>query len=308
MVVPPGPDVIFASPRGLPEASSLRGRVVVLDLAFAADGLGTSFEATTLRFIHALGSRLAAWIDHHDHERHVDFAADPRFVLSTKAEHGACPEMVTPMLVREAGPVETILCHLDLDGIYAAAKWIRGGTEPYPGADEDARAIDTRVGEPGATADMIDKALRAHFRDSALKHRVVHWLVGGLKDREHRAVIAQAAEDFDAMATEARRLAGLYEPHGRAVYVDAQRHSRGLFDKTLLLLMGQTQAEVAIVRDAGMITAAAAFDSGVDFVRLLGLGGGMPTRVSLPARRLVELLEKLNRAAPAAQKAEPGRG
>jgi hypothetical protein len=288
------PAVAFASPRALPDPATLAGRVVVLDLAFAADGLGTSFANTTLRFIQALGPRLAAWIDHHDHDHHADFAGDPRFVLCTKAEHGACPEMITPELVRQAGPVETILCHLDLDGMYAAAKWVRGGVEPYPGADDDARAIDTRVGQPGPVADMIDRALRAHFRDNALKHRVVHWLVGGLKDREHRAVIASAAADFDAMAREAMRLAALYERRGRAVYVDAQRLSKGSFDKTLLLLEGQTRAEVAIVREAGMITAAAAFDSGVDFVKLLGLGGGMPTRVSLPERRLAELLHKLN--------------
>jgi hypothetical protein len=286
--------VVFASPRALPDPQGLAGRVVVLDMAFAADGLGTSYEQTTLRFIQALGSRLAAWIDHHDHERHPDFAGDRRFVLATKAQHGACPEMVTPEIVREAGPVDTILCHLDLDGLYAAAKWLRGGLEPYAGADEDARAVDTRTGTPGPVAEMIDQALRAHFRDNALKHRVVHWLVGGLKDKEHRAVIAQAASDFEAMAREAERIAGLFERHGRAVYVDAQRHSRGAFDKTKLLLLGQAQAEVAIVRDAGMITAAAGFDSGVDFVRLLGLGGGMPTRVSLPDRRLKELLEKLN--------------
>lgn len=38
------------------------------------------------------------WVDHHDHDRHVDFAGDDRFVLATKAQHGACPEMVTPEL------------------------------------------------------------------------------------------------------------------------------------------------------------------------------------------------------------------
>lgn len=288
------PDVVFASPRSLPDPARLSGRVVVLDLAFAADGLGSSFKDTTLPFIQGLGSRLALWIDHHDHERHADFAADPRFRLCKKAQHGACPEMVTEELVREAGPVETILCHLDMDGLYAAAKWLRGGIEPYAGADDDARAVDTRVGEPGPVGALIDRALRAHFRDNSLKHRIVHYLSGGLKDREHRAVIEQAAADFDKMERETQRLADLYEPRGRAVFVDAQRHSRGPFDKTLLLLLGQERARVAIVRDAGSVTAAAAFDSGIDFIKLLGLGGGMPTRISVPEKRLPELLEKLN--------------
>jgi hypothetical protein len=74
------------------------------------------------------------------HDRHADFARDARFVLSTKAEHGACPEMVTPELVRQTGPIDTILTHVDLDGLYAAAKWILDGEEPYAGADDDARA------------------------------------------------------------------------------------------------------------------------------------------------------------------------
>jgi len=105
--------------------------VAVLDIAFAAEGGGSSFERITLPFIRGLGSRLAAWVDHHDHDRHVDYAGDPRFVLSTKAEHGACPEMVTPELVRATGPVDTIAVHLDLDGLYSGAKWVLSGEEPY---------------------------------------------------------------------------------------------------------------------------------------------------------------------------------
>jgi hypothetical protein len=286
--------VVFSSPRALPELDLLIGRVVVLDVAFAADGLGTSFAGVTLKFIRELGSRLAAWVDHHDHDNHRDFADDPRFVLSTKAEHGACPEMVTPEVVRAAGPVGTIVCHLDVDGLYAAAKWLRGGTEPYPGADDDARVIDTRIGTPGPIADRIDRALRAHFRDEALKHRIVHYLVGGARDPGHEQVINEAAADFDRMAAETTRLAALYERCGTAVYIDAQRHARKPFDKTELLLLGQKLAAVAIVRHAGYVTLAAGFDSGVDFLQLFALSGGMPTRVSLPDKRLTEVLEKFS--------------
>ena len=67
-----------------------------------------------------------------------------------------------------------------------------------------------------------------------------------------------------------------------------------------LLLAGQERAPVALVRDSGMLTLAAAFDSGWDFVAILGLGGGMPTRVSLPEVRLAETIEKINAAAPPA--------
>ncbi len=292
-----GSDVrlVFTSPRALPELGLLTGRVVVLDVAFAADGLGTSFAGVTLKFIHELGSRLAAWVDHHDHDSHRDFAGDPRFVLSTKAQHGACPEMVTPELVRAAGPIGTIVCHLDVDGLYAAAKWLRGGSEPYPGADDDARVIDTRIGTPGPIADRIDRALRAHFRDEALKHRIVHYLVGGARDPGHEQVISEAAADFDRMEAETTRLVDLYERCGpTAVYIDAQRHARKPFDKTELLLRGQQLAAVAIVRHAGYVTLAAGFDSGVDFLQLFALSGGMPTRVSLPDKRLAEVLEKFS--------------
>ena len=127
------PRFAFLTPRTLPPAAKLEGRVAVLDIAFASEGGGASFDKTTLPFIKGLGSRLAAWVDHHDHERHVDYAGDPRFVLATKAEHGACPEMVTPEVVRAAGPVDTVAMHLDLDGLYSGAKWVLGGVEPYDG-------------------------------------------------------------------------------------------------------------------------------------------------------------------------------
>jgi hypothetical protein len=291
----PLPELRFTTPRTLPDARLLAGRVVVLDIAFAAEGMGTPFEEVTLPFIRALGSRLAAWVDHHDHERQADFAADARFRLATKAEHGACPEMVTPELVHEVGPIDTILTHVDLDGLYAAAKWILGGREPYPGADEDARKVDTRQGEPGPIARSIDFALRAHFRDESLKHRVVRYLVGGLHDGGHREVIDRAAADFHAMAEEARRLADRFQLRGRIAYVDAAA-ARSRYDKTALLLAGQTRAPVAMVRDSGMITIAAEFSSGINFVELLGLGGGMPTRVSIPESRMQEAIDKINAA------------
>jgi hypothetical protein len=289
------PRVVFTTPRTLPPAASLDGRVVVLDIAFAAEGLGTPFEEVTGKFLGDLGDRLAAWIDHHDHELHVRYREDPRFVLATKAEHGACPEMVTPEIVERTGPVDTIVTHMDLDGLYAAAKWLLGGKEPYPGADDDARKVDTRIGKPGPQAMLIDHALRARFRDEALKHRVVHWLVGGLKDKEHKKVIAEAAAEFETMHAETERLTKRFRVVGRVALVDA-RASKGPYDKTELLLAGQKKAEVSIVRDSGMISIAAAFDSGWDFVGLLGLGGGMPTRVSIAEGRLQEAIDKINRA------------
>jgi len=290
------PQLWFASPRALPRADKLQGRVVVLDIAFAATvGTSVSFDLVTKPFLDGLGARLAAWVDHHDHERHADFAGDPRFVLATKAEHGACPEMVTPELVRQTGPIDCICTHVDLDGLYAAAKWILEGNEPYAGADDDARAVDTRIGTPGAIGTRIDRALRARFRDDQLKRAVVLWLVGGMTPGTHDDVIREAAAEFERREARTQDVARRYAIRGRVALVDTTGAS-GQFDKTELLLVGQTRAPVAIVRDSGTLTIAAAFGSGWDFVTMFQLGGGMPTRVSIPDTRLDEALQKINAA------------
>jgi hypothetical protein len=290
------PQLYFTSPRVLPRAEKLHGRVVVLDVAFAATiGTTVSFELITKPFLDALGPRLAAWVDHHDHEKHAAFAGDPRFVLSTKAEHGACPEMVTPELVRQTGPIDCICTHVDLDGLYAAAKWILGGVEPYPGADDDARAVDTRVGTPGPIATRIDRALRAKFRDDQLKRGVVQFLVGGMQRGVQDDLIGEAAADFERRDARTRELANRFTIRGRVAVVDTAG-SAGQFDKTDLLLAGQARAPVSIVRDSGMLTIAAAFDSGWDFVQLFEIGGGMPTRVTIPEQGLDDVIAKINEA------------
>ena len=117
MMSPSDFSLAFASPRKLPKARELRGNVAVVDIAFASEAGGTSFETTTLPFIDGLGKRLVAWVDHHDSTHHARYAGDPRFLLTTKAEHGACPELVTPEVVARAGQVDTIVCHVDFDGL-----------------------------------------------------------------------------------------------------------------------------------------------------------------------------------------------
>ncbi|HEX6240775.1 MAG TPA: hypothetical protein VFZ61_07775 [Polyangiales bacterium] len=287
------PLVAYGTPRKLPKPASLKGRVVVLDVAFAAAGAGgVSFERTTKPFIDGLGDRLAMWIDHHDHQKHALYADDPRFVLSTKAEHGACPEMVTPALVERAGSVDTICCHTDFDGLCAAAKWIRGGHEPYPGADADARAIDTRLGVPSDLAVTIDRALRGKPTDEGLRGLVVRFLAEGAGDKGLLGVIDTAATIFRNHEEEARRLSQEYRIEGEVALVDASQ-ARTHYDKTLLLLLGQERATISLVFDKTTVTVAARFDSGVDLLQKLGLEGGMPTRVSVSIGRLGFVLERL---------------
>lgn len=288
--------LVFATPRKLPRPNSLDGRVVVLDIAFAAEGTGASFEKITAPFIKGLGPRLAAWVDHHDHAFHARFKSDPRFVLASKQQHGACPEMVTPDVVAAAGAVDTIVCHNDLDGLYAAAKWLLDGEEPYPGADADARAVDTRIGEVSPLGTTLDRALRARPRDDTLRERVVRFLVRGADDAAVRAEFEQIALEFARQEDNAHKLAAGYATRGaNAAVVDATGFTErvGPYDKTLALLLGQQRARVAVVYDEQTVTLAAAFDSGIDLLAMLGISGGMPTRVSVPRARLDEVLARL---------------
>lgn len=285
------PALSFATPRKLPKPEQLSGRVAVLDVAFA--GLGSGFERVTLPFIEGLGPRLRAWVDHHDHDEHPRFASDPRFVLAKKSEHGACPEMIDPALVERVGPIETLVCHTDFDGLASAAKWLRGGVEPYPGCDDDARAIDTRLGHPSSVAARIDRALRARPTDAGLFGIVVRHLSRGLEDPGLWAPIDAAAAELVPVEQETRRAAGAYErlPPGVAVVDVSEGYGR--IDKTLLLMLGQEREPVSVVIDRENVSVAARFDSGLNFLTLFGLAGGMPTRVSLPRKQLSDALGRL---------------
>jgi hypothetical protein len=291
-------DLAFASPRKLPKVRDLRGAVVVLDIAFASEAGGKGFEQSTLPFIDGLGSRLRAWVDHHDSVHHARFKGDTRFVLSTKAEHGACPEMITPEIVERAGKVDTIVCHIDFDGLASCAKWMRGGSECYPGCDDDARAIDTRLGTPGPAAVRMDRALRARPRDQALFGIIVRHLANGLADASLWEPIDAAGGELAVMEAETRQIALRYErvEPGLAVVDATERNGR--YDKTLLLLIGQERAPVSVVLDGDNVTFAAAFGSGYNFLELFNISGGMPTRLSLPRSRFEAALVALG-VAPA---------
>lgn len=287
------PYIAYGTPRKLPRAADLIGRVVVLDVAFASTAGGASFEKVTLPFIEGLGDRLAMWIDHHDHEKHAAYAADERFVLRTKAQHGACPEMVTEERVARAGKVDTVCCHLDFDGLCSAAKWIRGGKEPYQGADDDARAIDTRLGVPSERAAVMDRALRARWRDDAMRGLMIRYLVDGASDAGLFNEFRSAAAEMEAIEHESKRLSARYVIEGNVAICDARERSRR-YDKTTLLLLGQELAPMSLVHDESSVTVAARFDSGIDLLAALGLDGGMPTRVSVSPKKLAATIKALH--------------
>jgi hypothetical protein len=300
-------EVVFVQPFEVGEelAQKLQGRVVVLDVAFCADTPRSSFATTTLPFIQTLGERLVLWVDHHEHERHADFSSDPRFILSSRKEHLAVPEMIIPDLVQSAGQVDTIVAHGDFDGIMAAAKWLLGGEEPYLGADEDARAIDSRIGKPSEMGEFIESAIKARLQDNEFRQVILRYLLSRCQDKKAEGLIQQAAQEYRSIMDRTMQWAQHYQVDGSLAIVDI-REEREPIDLTLLLLEGQKLAPIAIVRSRNLktgepqFTIAAATDSGYDFVKLFDLKGGMPTRVTLPDERYFEAIAKLKGSKPTA--------
>jgi hypothetical protein len=281
-----GIQVAVATPRSLPNANSLKGRVVILDLAFAHSKPSGRHPSITHKLIEQLGDRLALFLDHHDSDFHEDFIGHTRFILATKAEHGACPEMITPSLVERIGKVDSVLCHGDFDGLASAAKWILGGAEPYEGCDHDAWCIDTRLDIPSELGVMMDRALRAHFKDASVKEVIIRFLLSKARDQSLLQKIKDLGEEAKYLEECAERLASSYQLlSDRVVYVDT-RSAGQTYDKTHLLLLGQTKAQVAVVHSDDTITFAAPFNSGINFLKLFQVSGGMPTVLSLPPHRL----------------------
>ena len=117
------------------------GRVAVVDIAFAA---AENYQRSTVPFLSQLGDRLAIWIDHHEHPLGWSLVrGDERFLLVPNRDAHACPELVTPEVVARAGHVDVVVAHADLDGLLSAVKFLRNGVQPWPEADEDARAADS---------------------------------------------------------------------------------------------------------------------------------------------------------------------
>jgi hypothetical protein len=133
---------------------------------------------------------------------------------------------------------------------------------------------------------------------------VVRHLADGLTDPSLWEAIDRAAAELAPIEAATRRIAEGYrvvDVHaGEGIpaairslaFVDATAQ-HGKYDKTQLLLIGQDRAGIAMVVDLDTVTLAARYGSGVSFLELLGLSGGMPTLVSIPKKRLPEALEKL---------------
>src|SRR3954471_24209931 len=203
-------------PGNLP-APPAEGRVAVVDVAFAG---GENFEKSTVPFLQALGDRLAIWIDHHEHPiGWARYRDDVRFVLVPNRVAHACPELVTPEVVRRAGRVDAVVAHADLDGLLSAVKYLRGGEPPWPEADEDARAADSpgRGHAYSSKARLLSEALdhaASEFRTAqreSLRQEIVAALVAGELPAPLRARVKALArehekslEPVEAFAAQAR--------------------------------------------------------------------------------------------------------
>jgi len=274
---PPVRVVFVEQPGNLPAPPE--GRVAVVDVAFAG---GENFEKSTVPFLQALGERLAIWIDHHEHPVGWDrYRADPRFLLVPNREAHACPELVTPEVVRKAGPVDAVVAHADLDGLLSAVKFLRGGTPPWPQADEDARAADSPGrGHPlSARGRLISEALdhaAAELRSApreALRQQIVEALVAGtmppaleqrLQDlaRKHE----KALEPVEALAAQARE-----EARGVLVVRVPKALPRPV--KKALLSRLEERAPLGVVIEGRAVTAAT-FREELDLSRVDDLSAG----------------------------------
>jgi hypothetical protein len=270
--------VFVEQPGALPEAPK-KGRVAVVDVAFAA---GDNFETSTLPFIEAVGERLAIWVDHHEHPLGWSrFRGDPRFVLVPNREAHACPELITPELVRRAGPVDLIHAHADFDGLLSAVKFLRGGVPPWPEADEDARAADSpgrghsfspRAQLISAALDYAQSELRTAQRD-ALRQQIVEALVQGALPPalEHRLQeLARAQEE--ALAPVEDLAATAREEAGGVLVVRVEKALPRPVKKALLSRL-EGRAPIGVVVEGRAVTAAT-FREDIDLSRCDELTAG----------------------------------
>jgi hypothetical protein len=255
-------DVVFVEQPGNLPPPPARGRVAVVDVAFAG---GDNFEKSTLPFLDALGDRLAIWIDHHEHPLGwARFRDDERFLLVPNRIAHACPELVTPEVVRNAGHVDVIVAHADFDGLLSAVKFLRGGSPPWPEADEDARAADSPgrghaiSARAARLSDALDHAaaeLRSAQRES-LRQQIVRALASGEMPAALQQRIDDLASEHRAALAPVEGLASQAREEARGVLVVRVPKALARPVKKALLSLLEERAPVAVVIEGRAVTVA----------------------------------------------------
>lgn len=288
----------------------------MLDVAFAAGG---QWKSKTKVFLDALGPRLVRFVDHHEHKeawRH--YRDDPRFLLVPNKIAHACPELVTPEVVRAAGQVDHIIAHADFDGAIAAVKWLRGGQEPWPGADEDARAVDspgrghTLSAEGTRIALAMDEASARYERDQQLDFmtRVTTAIAERSFDPaldDEIELLGRAAQTAEAEARVLADRCGSLEAPG--VFVVRLDHKPDNRTRRNLLMHAEEKARVGAIHEpdpmGGAWIIAATFDEELDLEKVPGFEGGRSdyrfARAHDGGRDLLEALSRYVQSVPARQ-------
>jgi len=270
---------MFVEQPGSLPAPPEEGRVAVVDVAFAA---GDNFEKSTLPFLQGLGERLAIWIDHHEHPLGwARYRDDPRFVLVPNRVAHACPELVTPEVVRKAGAVDTVVAHADFDGLLSAVKFLRGGVAPWPEADEDARAADSpgrghayseRARLLAAALDYAQSELRSAQREMLRQQLVTALVSGAMPDKLQRRIEELARAQQEALAP-VEALASTAREEAAGVLVTRVDKALARPVKKALLSRLEESAPVGVVVEGRAVTAAT-FRDDVDLSLCDGLPAG----------------------------------
>lgn len=131
------------------------------------------------------------------------------------------------------------------------------------------------------------------------------YLVNCCQDEESRKKIEERAKTYVKIKERTDEWAKRFVVQDGLAILDVRSEQERL-DMTELLLKGEDIApsKIAVVRNRNIktgemqVTIAAPVDSGYDFVKLFGLVGGMPTRVTLPDERYWEVIAKLRNKTP----------
>jgi hypothetical protein len=274
-------------PRHLPKAPP--GRTVVVDVAFAAAG---QWRSKTKPFLDALGDRLLAFVDHHEHkDAWPHYVDDARFVLVHNRVAHACPELITPALVDRIGGlgvVDDVVAHHDFDGMLSAVKLLRGGRAPWDEADEDARAVDSpgRGHVLSARGELLSLAMEevsvSRSREDALAFHttLARALVDDAKlkpalDEDVTSLARQARVALDAARVVVEKRGRLEANGVFVVRVDAKQDNR--MRRNLLMLAEERAAIGALYEPdpaGGAWLTAATFDERLDLEEVAGFEGG----------------------------------
>lgn len=230
-------------------------QVVVVDIA-----VNNRDPQTTVDFIRRLGLNLDWWFDHHQGWENVlgEVANPEKFAVNP--DYSSCASLIVSLT--EAPERESEV--------------------------SDAEASDTRRGSLSPKGEMVEAAIKADLKDDSIREAAFWWLLG---DESQLPILEEAAERYASVQEETSRLAAGFRVTGQVAVVEAGEGS-GQFDLTQLLLAGQNLAPFAVVVSEGRLTVAT--KSGVNLVDAFGLPSGAPFRVTLPAERLEEVLEKLS--------------